>query len=82
VPDGTARSSFSEHCHRCHVCSRGCETTRPHDGALGAADSLHGAKSGGATMQLDPEPGPSDPFDAGVVPIAGDSYAECFDEVM
>lgn len=43
---------------------------------------LDGAKSGGATMELPQDPPADAPVDTMVVPIAGDSHPEYFDEVM
>ena len=43
---------------------------------------LNGAKSGGVTMQTSPDATAGAPVDDLVVPIAGDSHAEYFDEVM
>jgi hypothetical protein len=43
---------------------------------------LDGAKSGGVTMELPQDPPPGSPVDTMIVPIAGDSHPEYFDEVM
>ena len=43
---------------------------------------LNGAKSGGVTMQTSPDASAGAPVDDLIVPIAGDSHAEFFDEVM
>ena len=43
---------------------------------------MDGATSGGATMELNGNPPPNAPVDSMIVPIAGDSHAEFFDEVM
>ena len=43
---------------------------------------MDGAKSGGATMELNGNPAPNAQVDSMVVPIAGDSHPEFFDEVM